>query len=186
MLHGLGDVDTFKTFKAGQFPYLMGYNEPNLVSQSNLDPNHACDVWKQTMLPLRGGGTQIVSPSVSNGDTAWMDTFLSACGGVQGAGIDIMAVHVYSTSVQYAQEWISSYDKYGLPIWVTEIACMDFSYQSSCADPAAFAGEMSAWLKGRGNIVAPFIMAGDTGNVDARNALVSGNSVTPVFSAWYN
>jgi hypothetical protein len=57
--------------------HLLGFNEPDIASQSNLSPQAAAAAWKTYMQPF-AGKAKLVSPAITNGPppsmgTGWMD-----------------------------------------------------------------------------------------------------------------
>ena len=112
--------------------YLLGFNEPNFVQQSNLTPQQAAALWPQLEQVAKDKNLKLVSPAVNfcgpasacvNGDTSpfdWLDSFLAACAGCQ---IDFIAVHIYLQNGTGLQNVLSEYEsKYTQPIWLTEFA----------------------------------------------------------------
>jgi len=104
--------------------HLLGFNEPDDPSQANLSPADAAAAWKQYMEPFSDQAS-LVSPAITNGappmGTGWMDDFLEAC---TGCHIDAIAIHIYDSATNgvYYQNYISSIgQKYGKPVWVTEM-----------------------------------------------------------------
>jgi hypothetical protein len=129
---GSVDVATLE----GQIPagakYLLGFNEPNFVSQSNLTPQQAATLWPQLEQVAADKGLQLVSPAVNfcgpasacvNQDTSpfdWLDGFFAACTGCQ---VDYIAVHIYLQDGTGLQNVLSQYEaKYTQPLWLTEWA----------------------------------------------------------------
>lgn len=46
--------------------YLFGFNEPDIASQANLDPQTAASLWKQYMEPYAGQATLVSLRSISS------------------------------------------------------------------------------------------------------------------------
>jgi len=129
-----GSVDA--TTLESQIPegakYLLGFNEPNFVQQSNLTPQQAAALWPQLEAVAKNRGLKLVSPAVNfcgpasacvNQDTSpfdWLDAFFAACTGCQ---VDYLAVHIYLQDGAGLQNVLSQYEaKYSQPIWLTEWA----------------------------------------------------------------
>merc|ERR1719270_892239 len=57
--------------------WLLGFNEPNLASQSNMSPQECASLWPK----LEATGRKLVSPAMAMSGTAvnWMQTFLDSC-----------------------------------------------------------------------------------------------------------
>ncbi len=126
---------------------LLGFNEPDSSSQANMSVQQALDLWPQLMAT----GMELGSPAVA-ADAAtpgsWLDQFMS---GVKARGyrVNFITVHWYGTefnsgaAVQQLQDYLQAvYNRYHLPIWVTEFAMANFSSKSvpypSDAQQAAF------------------------------------------------
>ena len=112
--------------------YLLGFNEPNFVQQSNLTPQQAAALWPQLEQVATDKGLKLVSPAVNfcgpaadciNQDTSpfdWLDQFFAACTGCQ---VDYLGVHIYLQNGAGLQGVLAQYEaKYTQPIWLTEWA----------------------------------------------------------------
>jgi len=123
-------------------PYLLGFNEPNFVAQSNLTPAQAAADWPQVEALARPLGIPLVSPAVnfcgSSTNTSgcsdpsvtdpytWLKDFFAACTGCE---VDYVAVHWYNCDLPSLQGYIDGssslegFVQFGKPIWLTEFAC---------------------------------------------------------------
>jgi RNA polymerase sigma factor (sigma-70 family) len=111
---------------------LLGFNEPDNGGQSNMTPAQALTLWPQLM----SIGLQLGAPAVASGAAdsgGWLDQFMA---GVKQHGyrVDFIPLHWYgsdfdpSAAVGQLQSYIESvYNKYHLPIWLTEFALMSFA-----------------------------------------------------------
>jgi hypothetical protein len=112
--------------QSGQYHNLLGFNEPDLSSQSNLTPQQAIDLWPQ----LQSTGLRLGSPAVANMWDGWLEQFMSLASS-SGYRVDFIALHFY-------QDWTNPnavnglmgqlqtiYNKYHKPIWITEIGTID-------------------------------------------------------------
>ena len=81
--------------------WLLGFNEPDIPDQANLDVGAAIGAWKQYMQPYAGkDGIKLGSPAVSNAGGSpghpqgltWLKQFLQGC---QGCQVDFLVVHWY-------------------------------------------------------------------------------------------
>lgn len=120
----------------GQIPagskYLLGFNEPNFKSQSNLTPAQAAALWPNIEKIATDKGLKIVSPAVNwCGDcvdgvtydpTDWLDKFFAAC---PGCKVDYIAIHNYSPGSAALSGYIDKFRKYNKPLWITEFAPWD-------------------------------------------------------------
>ncbi|ORY87385.1 glycosyl hydrolase catalytic core-domain-containing protein [Leucosporidium creatinivorum] len=109
----------------GGAKYLLGFNEPDLNTQSNLNATEAARLWKLNMEPFYGKA-KLISPAITNGGAPmgvqWMRDFLAAC---TGCHIDGMAMHMYDAAwnTGYFTNYLSTtYAEFGIPIWLTEFA----------------------------------------------------------------
>ena len=104
-------------------PALLGFNEPDLPSQANMQPAYAASLWPK----LEATGMRLGSPAVSASlaAIAWLDQFFGNC---TGCRVDFIAVHWYSPwegacTPDAFVALVQHYTKYGKPIWVTEFDC---------------------------------------------------------------
>ena len=115
--------------------YLLGFNEPNFMSQANMKPTEAAALWPKLEKIARDFGLKIVGPAVNysgdgvteNGVTysnpiAYLDAFFAACPNCQ---VDYIAVHNYMCYSGALSDYINQFKKYNKPIWLTEFACWD-------------------------------------------------------------
>jgi hypothetical protein len=133
MIWGPGSVTTQALAQAkAAGPYLLGFNEPDLASQSNMSVDSALSLWPQLM----STGQTLGSPSVaSGGSTAggWLDRFMSGAAG-KGYRVDFITLHWYGAdfntvnAVNQLRSYIQAvYDRYHKPIWLTEYALIKFA-----------------------------------------------------------
>eukprot|EP01124_Arcella_intermedia_P018042 TRINITY_DN25015_c0_g1_i1.p1 TRINITY_DN25015_c0_g1~~TRINITY_DN25015_c0_g1_i1.p1 ORF type:complete len:485 (-),score=105.38 TRINITY_DN25015_c0_g1_i1:24-1478(-) len=130
MIWGEGSLASIEEIPEGT-QYLLGFNEPNFVSQANLTPERAAYLWPQLQsFAARRGGIKLISPAVNYCGGAcieadpivWLDKFFANCTGCQ---VDYIAVHLYVCQVQYLAQHLQAFKKYGKPIWLTEFSCGD-------------------------------------------------------------
>ncbi|KAG6813121.1 hypothetical protein H0H93_013499, partial [Arthromyces matolae] len=100
-----------------------GFNEPDLSSQSNIQPAMAAQLWKQYIQPLSASGVRLGAPAVTNGPSGipWLSSFLSNC---TGCTIDFIPFHWYGDGVGNFYDYVWSmhgiFPQY--PLWVTKFA----------------------------------------------------------------
>lgn len=117
--------------------YLLGFNEPNFTTQSNMGPKKAASLWYKLENIARDYGLKIVGPAVNWCDKCitedgitytspyqYLDTFFNACKNCQ---IDYIAVHNYMCYSGALADYLEKFKKYGKKIWLTEFACWDQS-----------------------------------------------------------
>jgi len=130
---------------------LLGFNEPDLASQANLTVTAALDLWPQ----LQAAGQRLGSPAVASGGATaggWLDQFLAGAR-QRGYRVDFITLHWYGSDFSanatgqlrgYLQ---AVYDRYHLPIWLTEYALIKFpSTYPSDAQQVAFINASTAML----------------------------------------
>jgi len=110
---------------------LLGFNEPDLGSQSNMSVQQALSLWPQ----LEATGMTLGSPAVSaNAATpgSWLDQFMQGAK-AKGYRVNFITVHWYggnfdtASAVSELQAYLQAiYDRYHLPIWLTEFALTDY------------------------------------------------------------
>jgi RNA polymerase sigma factor (sigma-70 family) len=111
---------------------MLGFNEPDNSGQSNMTPAQALALWPQLM----STGLQLGSPAVASGGATaggWLDQFMT---GAQQAGyrVNFITLHWYGSdfnttdAVSQLQSYIEAvYNRYHLPIWLTEFALISFA-----------------------------------------------------------
>lgn len=134
MIWGPGSVAAANLAQAkAAGPYLLGFNEPDMSSQSNMTVDQALSLWPRLM----AAGGVLGSPAVATGAATpggWLDRFMS---GAQAKGyrVDFITLHWYggdfttADAVGQLKSYIQAvYDRYHKPIWLTEYALIDFSH----------------------------------------------------------
>lgn len=112
--------------------YLLGFNEPNFQSQSNLTPAQAAASWPNVEKVAQERNLKLVSPAVNwcggcvdgvtNDPTDWLDKFIAAC---PDCSFDYIAVHNYNSYLSALKSYVGKFKKYGKPVWLTEFASWD-------------------------------------------------------------
>lgn len=112
--------------------YLLGFNEPNFKSQSNITPAQAASMWPNLEQIATDKGLKLVSPAVNwcgdcvdgvtNDPVDWLDKFFAAC---PGCRVDYIAIHSYAPGSAALAGYIDKFRKYGKPLWITEFAPWD-------------------------------------------------------------
>ncbi len=151
--------------------YLLGFNEPNSVSQSNLTTQTAAADWpsveaKATPLGIpivspgmnfcgsAGKSSQCSEPSVTDPYT-YLKDFFAAC---DGCKVDYVAAHWYNCDLPSLRAYLEGngdgglqgYVQFGKPIWLTEFSC-DSSH--SVADQMAYMQEAIPYLESNPNVM---------------------------------
>ncbi|WP_426509717.1 sigma-70 family RNA polymerase sigma factor [Dactylosporangium sp. McL0621] len=134
---------------------LLAFNEPDLKEQSNMTPAQVLDLWPQ----LQATGMRLGSPAPAFGaDTpgGWFDQFMQ---GVKDRGyrVDFITLHWYGgdfgpNAASQLKTYIQNvYNRYHLPIWLTEYALMRFdngTVYPSTDQQVAFVNSSTAMLQG--------------------------------------
>ncbi len=136
---------------------LLGFNEPNFGSQSNLSAADAAALWPELEQIADARGLTLVSPAVNfcggncqNTDPfEYLDDFFAAC---QGCRVDTVAFHIYvgcNPSGDNKAEWLINHvetykQRFTQPLWLTEFACDN---ATSFAEQEAFLRDAVAYLE---------------------------------------
>ncbi len=108
--------------------YMLVLNEPNLVSQANVTPQQAAQLWPSYESVAAQTGVKIVGPAITWGTMPnyqdpvnWLDAFYAAYQAANGRNpqIDYLAFHWYDYGLK---DQLDRLGKYGKPFWVTEFA----------------------------------------------------------------
>jgi hypothetical protein len=110
--------------------YILGFNEPNFASQSNITATQAAALWPRIMQIAKDLNLKIGSPAPNYcagacNDTDpihYLDAFFAACTGCQ---VDFIAAHWYACDGPALTHYLGLLKKYNKPIWLTEFSCMD-------------------------------------------------------------
>jgi hypothetical protein len=143
--------------------FVLGFNEPNFKSQSNLTPQQAATDWRSVEALARAQGAPIVSPAVNfcgspanstqcsdpavTDPYTWLKDFFNAC---PTCKVDAIAVHWYNCDLPSLKAYIEGngslqgFVQFGKPIWLTEFSC-DGSH--SVADQKAYMQAAVPWLE---------------------------------------
>ena len=121
-----GTINELKVLKEeGKIKYLLGYNEPNKTDQSTITVEEAVSLWPQLMEV----GVPLGSPAVAGTtvDNPWLKQFMTQAS-QNNLRVDFIAVHQYSIDnvPNFIQSLQDLYDKYKLPLWITEFAVADW------------------------------------------------------------
>lgn len=133
MIWGAGDVNATALNQAKQVGgTLLGFNEPDNQNQSNMTVTQALSLWPQ----LVATGMTLGSPAVaSNAATpgSWLSQFMKGAA-ARRYPVNFIAVHWYgsnfatATAVSQLKSYLQAiYALYGLPLWLTEFALVNWS-----------------------------------------------------------
>jgi hypothetical protein len=112
-----------QTLKSEHLPVVLGFNEPDNKSQSNIPVQTAIAAWPQ----FQGVARELVSPAPANPLGSWMQTFMNAVE-QQDLQVDAVAVHSYGgiNATAFLNMLNKVHDLYQRPIYVTEFAVADW------------------------------------------------------------
>lgn len=116
-----------------EIEYLLGFNEPNFLEQANLTPSEAAALWPELEAIADQFNLKLVSPAVnfcySGGSVIennieyldpvqYLDDFFAAL--PDSSRVDYVAIHAYFDNTGALPWYISLFEKYGKPLWITE------------------------------------------------------------------
>ncbi|KAF2500078.1 hypothetical protein BU16DRAFT_235562 [Lophium mytilinum] len=118
------DYFTETTVKRTDLPYVMGFYEPDCSSTGSSDMpdvDAAVVLWEKYFAPLKGK-TLLGSPGMcKQADETWLEEFYSKI----STPWDFTTVHINKVDMDGVNKDLDHYwDKYALPIWVTEFSCV--------------------------------------------------------------
>ncbi len=158
MIWGASDVTTGTLDEVkSEGNVLLGFDEPDLSSQANMSVAQALDLWPQLMAT----GMTLGSPAVADDGATpggWLDQFMTGAK-ARGYRVNFITVHWYGgdfstgPAVQQLESYLRAiYDRYRLPIWVTEFALADYGGSTPTfpteAKQAAFMTAAASMLDG--------------------------------------
>lgn len=126
------NISAVQQLKAqGKVKYVLGFNEPNRADQSNMTVQQALALWPQ----LESIGLPLGSPAADWPTRQWIYDFLDSC--IQEKKrVDFICVHMYvgTDDNGFIQTLQDLYNKYKLPIWITEFATADWNATTAAAN----------------------------------------------------
>jgi len=192
MLWGDRQVTQFENDVKGGGDFILGFNEPNESGQSNMTPQHGCDLWHEHMEPKVALGYKLISPAPSSRPNGldWVKSFLQCCSDCHVHGI---AVHWYDMSASKLQTYLESFHNAfpNMPIYLTEYALQNFNggAQATMDQIWAFHQEMGPWINSQDWMAlhCPFGFMTDMQGVNPLNQLMDNNgNPTPLGSMIIN
>jgi RNA polymerase sigma factor (sigma-70 family) len=195
MIWGAADVTTAnldEVSKEGDI--LLGFNEPDNSSQSNMTVAQALSLWPRLMAT----GMTLGSPAVASGAATpggWLDQFMAGAK-ADGYRVNFIAVHWYggdfqtAAAVQQLESYLEAiWARYHLPIWLTEFALTNFSGSTPVyptdAQQAAFLTAATAMLDTLSYVQRYAWFSLPTSSGSGTTGLFNpGPSVTPVGQAF--
>ncbi|HEY4109155.1 MAG TPA: glycosyl hydrolase [Puia sp.] len=108
----------------GQVKYVLGFNEPDRSDQANMTVSQALAFWPK----LESLGLPLGSPAASWPTLQWFYDFMDSVI-AEKKRVDFICVHMYvgTDDNSFVQTLQTVYNKYHLPIWITEFATADWN-----------------------------------------------------------
>jgi hypothetical protein len=153
MIWGASDVTATL---GGNSQWIMGFNEPDSASQSNLSPAYAASLWRQ--IEQKYPNRKLLAPAPSGAGANWIVDFRNAYISAYGTAprLDGLAMHCYawyaSQCIPLAQQFESWATSWGVPeIWVTEFSFSPTS-PSSPSQSLQEAQTFIGWLESQSQV----------------------------------
>nr|WP_246748581.1 glycosyl hydrolase [Rhizobium setariae] len=130
MIWGADDVNRadLRSAKNSSSNYLLGFNEPDNHSQSDMTVAEALKLWPKLMATGKLLGSPATTQDETLGATSWLGKFMSKAE-ARGYDVDFVTVHYYSDDGNlgdFKNFLRDVYKEYHKPIWVTEWALIDW------------------------------------------------------------
>ncbi len=112
--------------RTGSARYLLGFNEPDSGSQSNMTPEQAAALWPK----LESTGLSLGSPAPAVPTDGWLARFMKLAR-QRRLRVNFIALHYYQDFTdpdavsQLRAQLIAIHDTYHKPIWITEIGALN-------------------------------------------------------------
>jgi len=173
----------------GKVKYVLGFNEPDRSDQSNMTVSQALALWPK----LESIGLPLGSPAASWPTHQWIYDFMDSAI-KEKLRVDFICVHMYvgTDDKSFVQVLQDLYNKYHLPIWITEFATADWSASTPAANQytaAAALGFMQRLLPQLESLsfVQRYSWFSGDPNSSALwpSALVDANGQLTTLGAWY-
>ncbi|HWK05399.1 MAG TPA: glycosyl hydrolase [Puia sp.] len=185
-----GNIAYIKQLGAqGKVKYVLGFNEPNRTDQSNITVSEALAMWPK----LESIGLPLGSPAADWPTAQWIYDFLDSAI-AEKKRVDFICVHMYvgTDDNSFVQTLQQLYDKYHLPIWITEFATADWNATSKADNPysadqvLAFMQRLLPKLEGLSFVQRYSWFSGDPTSAQLwSSALVDANGNLTTLGAWY-
>lgn len=146
---GSADLDDLANVATGST--VIGFNEPDGTTQATMSAASAAALYLSDFTPLRKTGqiAYLGTPSITNGASGiiWLTEFMTACAECQ---IDFVSAHWYGSTLALFQSQMTALNTvFNLPVWVTEMACTNWSAGSNPSDAeiSAFMTSSVQWIE---------------------------------------
>lgn len=107
-----------------KLPVLLAINEPDRVDQAKMSVDQVVRLWSE----ISALADKVGSPATAGVLGPWFDRFYRIAQ-ARGLKMDFMAVHLYvpPNADKFLKDIDAVYEKYRLPIWITEFGVADWS-----------------------------------------------------------
>ena len=171
---------------------LLAFNEPDSQSEGNITVEQAIALWPK----LAATGLRLGSPATTT-SSPWIDQFMAQAK-QKHLRVDFICLHWYGDitapdAVASLRAYLQSYwDRYHLPIWLTEFSGADFSFhrrKTTVEDNVKFASEAAAMME-QLPFVERYAWFGTAWTPDSKDYPTSGlynnaaHALTPIGVAW--
>jgi len=195
---GSGGIENLANVLTGS-PKLIGFNEPDSATQSNIDVAQAISLYQQYLVPLKSSGkiSQLGTPAVTNSVNAgeglsYLSNFVNGCTNCQ---LDFAVVHWYAESLDDFKNHVTqAHQMTGLPVNVAEFA---YTAWNAANEPSAdevqnFMTQAIAWLDAQSFVSAyawfgsMYVSEAKYPSLGSANSLITEdlNSLTALGSAY--
>jgi hypothetical protein len=185
-----GNIAAVQQAKAqGTVKYVLGFNEPDRPDQANMTVSQALAYWPK----LQSIGLPLGSPAPSTPTAQWFSDFMDSVK-ARNYRVDFICLHVYGGTDDngFIQTLQSVYDKYHLPIWITEFAVADWNATSpannqfSTSDVLGFMQRLLPRLESLSYVQRYSWFSGSPDSADlAPSALIATNGQLTALGSWY-
>lgn len=123
---GSGGIEDLASTLTGS-PKLIGFNEPDSTTQSNIGVDEAISLYQEYLVPLKSSGkiSELGTPAVTNSQNSgqgldYLSSFVSEC---TNCDLDFAVVHWYAESLDDFKSHVTqAHQLTGLPVNVAEFA----------------------------------------------------------------
>jgi hypothetical protein len=142
------------SFVDKHFGYVLGFNEPDNSTQSNIPVMTAIGLWPA----FDDAAIKIASPATAAGGSgqAWFNQFMSKLEADPSLRADVLAIHWYGWNAGSCDAQASQLENYvrwaeglagGRPIWITEWGCLNESAPSADGVVAFYQGALAVFAR---------------------------------------
>ena len=150
---GTGITSSVSTFVGKHQPFVLGFNEPDNATQSNIPVATAINLWPSFL----NASIQVVSPATQANTTgqSWFSSFMTQVNS-GNLRVDVVGLHWYgwnAGSCEPTAATLESYIKWAegitgtRPIWLTEWGCLNDSAPDTQTVVSFFKGAVAMFAK---------------------------------------